>query len=294
MTRVQVVPNEIPESFRKLGVTEGFDPKSPDRLRLFITGKPGEGKTTFTMSMPDTLVLDFDDGAENVAGGHAQRVPIRSFAHWMEMYSLLIESAKSGTLPWQRVVFDSADSWHLMEEIQLCKELSSPPNRIVHHIGDYGTKGAGYGRLYRMCFSRLSELYQAGYSWVVVGHLSEKRITVGYGENAKDQVVLRPSMYPGFVKLLAPECDYHMTVYSADVSEQLTKTKMIGGVEKEVPAGTQKVAHFYLRLRGTSDEKRRLPMPRKIELPVTDSWALFCTEYAKAREAAEALDKKEA
>ena len=64
---------KVNHSYAKLGVARGWDPTPAQRLRLWITSMPGEGKTSFIMSNPHALVLDFEDSTRDVIGSTTAR-----------------------------------------------------------------------------------------------------------------------------------------------------------------------------------------------------------------------------
>ena len=162
----------------------------------------------------------------------------------------------------------------------------------------YGGKGAGWSILKTKCWEYLIALEQAGFSWIVVGHMTEKTITV----NRKDKTVVRPVIYDSFAKHISRNSDYFVTIHSKLESAKIYKNvKLPNGSIQRVETGTEEKAIYVMKasavgsLMGTSQSKQRgVPtMASEIKLPDLMSgdygWDVFCKEFKKFTDEVKAL-----
>ena len=272
----------IPADWAILGVKTGYDPKPVAALRLWVRGPSGEGKTNFLSSIPDHIILDFDDGAGGVPGGRATRIHIQSYEQYKEVTGKLIEQGKSGKRAWNRVSFDTTDEWVEMIGNQLQQELS------CKSIWDYGAKGAGYRMVKDRCWSRLREIEEAGYVWSCAGHQSLKTdILPGGAERTR----IRDSVFPMFSKQITTRAEFVLTIYCIPKTTiPMVKKKVPGGKVIEVPGKERTTQTYYLSSLSTeteSNKQRGCPgMERKFEIPAVNAWDVFCEKYSAAIEAA--------
>jgi hypothetical protein len=270
----------IPASWRTLGAETGYNPPVPEALRFWIVGPSGEGKTTFINSMPNTVILDFDDGASTCPGSKAIRIKIRNYEHYMEVTEKLIEEGKAGKHTWMRVCIDTVEEWAGM----IINQLQDEKN--VEDITDYGAQGAGWNMIKTRCWSRLRALEEAGYSWALAGHLHLKDEINPVDK--KPRTVLRDTIFPSFSRKITGRSHFKLTIYSAIETKSLVgpnrKTssgKILPGLKKTV-----KEAKHYCNIRTTEEmqnKARGVPdMPQKFALPMIDGWETFKMEYNKA------------
>jgi hypothetical protein len=282
---VDATPNTvptIPDDWAKLGLSFGYDPRLAEQLRLWIIGPSGEGKSTFNMSTPDNISLDFDGSAESIPGARACRVHVEDYEHYMAVTTKLIEDAKKGNRKFKRFSIDTVDEWVGMIINQLQTEKG------VEDITNFGSEGHGWSLIRNRCWSRLRDLEQAGYVWSLIGHMTTKNETDPV--NQKERTVLREAVFPSFAKKITTKCDFKLTVYCLPKMVKLTTKKEINGRPVDIPAGTKEVLQYFadsqttLRKEGKS---RAVPsMSRKIEIPLIGGWDVFAAEYNKAIEEA--------
>ncbi len=272
----------IPADWAVLGVKSGYNPKPAEALRFWVRGPSGEGKTSFLSSIPNHLILDFDDGADGVPGGRATRIHIKNYEKYMTVTDKLIEQGKAGKRPWDRVTFDTVDEWAGMIGNQLQIEKG------CENIQDYGSKGKGYGLIKDRCWTRLRALEEVGYVWSCAGHQSIKTDTLpGGAERSR----IRDSIFPMFSKQITTRAEFALTIYCLPESTRpMIKQKMGNGQIIEVPGKEITKQTYYLSSLSTeqeSNKQRGCPgMERKFEIPRVNAWDVFCAKYREAVEAA--------
>ncbi len=278
----------IRSDYACLGVRSGYTPPDADRLRMFLIGPPGGGKTTFVASMPRTLILDYEDGAWGVPRSRAHRIVVREPQQQQKILDKLVADSRSPNRPYDRVVFDTVDQWVELNNTDLAEQYSNNSRTIRDITQDYGTKGAGYNLLRKYSWSQLERLEKAGYSWVCVGHMSEKTLSI----NDKDVTVLRPVLYSSFAQVLVRNCELFGGIHAENETEPVYKE--VRG--KTIKAGEQSVIRVYLdvqssgcqlsrqesKTRGvpTMSRKIHLPDPMKPDAPL--GWDEFVRHYKEA------------
>ena len=273
----------IPTDWSLLGMVAGYNPKPAEKLRIWVTGPSGEGKSTFLSSIPDHVILDFDDGASSVPGGRARRIHVQNYEHYKEITDKLISEAKGGKKIVNRVTIDTVDEWVGMITNQLQAEKG------VEDITEFGSQGHGWGLIRERCWSRLRDLEHAGYTWSCAGHQSTKEETNPV--TGKSRTVIRDSVFPSFAKKILTRSDFKLTVYCCPKSvDKKKRRKLPGGQIVEVPDGTE-IQHIYYLTSLTSaiqeNKSRGVPsMERKFVIPLVGGWDLFKEKYESAVAAA--------
>ena len=283
---VDTKPNEVPkvpDDWAALGAKAGYNPKTPEELRLFIVGPSCEGKTTFLMSIPKILVLDFEDGAYGCVAPRGTRIKIKDYDHFMAILDKLKSEAKANKATYQRIGIDTVDMCVAAIKHQLEKEKG------VEDITEYRSSGYGYNQINQRLWSIVLDLEQHGYSWAFGGHLTTKQETDP--STQKPRTSIKEQVYPKTAAVLKAKCDFKMTTYCLTESVELKKKqKLPNGSVIEVPAGTDIRKNYYLNTvtTGGGDNKARAvpDMPGKIKIPLVGGWDVFMAEYNKAVEAA--------
>ncbi len=271
----------IPADWAKLGVQTGYNPKLAEDLNLYIVGPSGEGKTTFESSIPDTMILDHDKGAEGIIGTQAMRVPIRNYEHYMAITQKLIDEGKAGKHVVHRVSIDTTDEWVGMIVNRLQEEKG------VTDITEFGAQGHGWAMIRERCWSRLRELEQAGFVWSCVGHMITKTETNPVTH--KERTVIRDAVFPSFAAKIVNSSDFKLTIYCINKEIEKKEERVLPGGQKiVVPCGTEMTSKYYLDSYTTAERQgkgRGAPgMNRKFEIPLLNAWDVFKKNYNVAIE----------
>lgn len=122
----------------------------PKNVRMMIYGQSGTGKTTFSLSSPDTLLLDFDNGVHRLENQHrTDTVQVRTF---QEVLNVLDEDLSG----YKTVVVDTVGK--MLDYI------------IVHVCGKKQPRIQDWGKI-NMTFSDFNRtLYHSGKNVVYVAH----------------------------------------------------------------------------------------------------------------------------
>jgi len=283
---VDTKPMDVPVDYEALGITSGYAPRPPEKLRLFVVGPEGEGKTTFVLSIPNSLTLDFEGGADAIPGGRGARVTIQGYEHYEHILKKLMEDGNGAKKRrFTRVNIDTGDEWTSLIADQLALEHN------VEDISEYGSKGKGWNLLKTRCWSHLYGLYMAGYAWTVIGHLTTETIT----DPCTGQEMTRPKpiIFPSLAAQIVRNSDFYVTIYMLEKTEQETETIVVRGKEIVKPKknGLKIIRHWILDSRAVPGsgvgKARGVPaMPTKIEIPLIGGWDKFSGEYNKAVEKA--------
>jgi len=279
---VDVKPNtepKIPVDWEALGATRGYNPRSAEELRLWAIGPPGEGKTTFVSSIPDNIILDFDDGAAGIPGSKSTRILVKDYDCYVAILNKLVADAKAGRMIAKRVTIDTVDEWVSMIMGQLEKE------KKVEDITDFGAQGHGWALIKNRCWSGLRTLEEAGYVWSCIGHMTTK--TEINPVDRKERTVLRESVFPSFAKKITTKCDFKLTIYClSEIEEQTKQKKLADGRVISVPDGTRTIDKYYVDSYTTAAKEgksRAVPtMNRKFEIPFIGGWDEFARRYNEA------------
>jgi len=279
---IETKPNEvpaIPKDWADLGAVTGFSPRAAKSLRLFIVGPSGEGKTTFLNSIPDNIILDFDDGAYACPGAKSTRIIIPDYDRMEMVIDKLVTDSKAGKRRWNRVTFDTIDEMVGAVQKQLERE------KQVDDITEFGSQGHGYNLILGRIWSKVRELEEAGYTWAFCGHLKIKteRNPVTKQEESK----LRVATYPSVAKRILTRSDFKLTVYSMPRTvDQIEEKKLPGGRTIKAKVGAKTVTDYFLETRTTAareNKSRGVPgLAEKLSLPLVGGWDVFEASYDKA------------
>lgn len=273
-------PVRIPSDYAALGVKSGYDPLPVDEIRMFLIGPPGSGKTSFVSSIPDTLVLDAENGARAVPAARAARIYIKSHDQLLTVLEKLVADGKAGRRPFKRIVFDTVDQIIEIFAAYLA-DLKG-----VEHIGDYGSRGAGYFLLRNHFWTWVERLESAGYCWTIVGHQTEK--TVNKPGTNREETVTRPVVFDTIQKVIFRNCEIYATI--TPINEQSVQTyqqTLPGGRKVNRQRTVHTTAHkmFLADIKNTGAEIKRRGVPNlqtMIDLPIQNGWDVFADVYNKA------------
>jgi hypothetical protein len=280
-------PNTIiRDDWAAIGAAGGYAPRKAEDLRLWIVGPSGEGKTTFLNSIPEHLILDFEDGACSSPGSLATRIHVKNYEHYLAIIDKLVADAKKGNSAFHRISFDTVDRWGGMIKLQLEKE------KKCDDITEFGSQGHGYNMILNRCWGKVMRLEESGYVWGCAGHLKLK--TEVDPITRKERTVPRPSIYPSFAARIQGEADFQLTIYNITKTVDKVKVKTLpGGKKINVPDGKEEKATYYVNSLTTADKEgkgRGVPtMNSKIIIPLVSGWSEFSRQYEEAVEEAKKL-----
>jgi hypothetical protein len=286
--------NTVPPDWILLGMRMGMDPKLAEKLRLFVVGPMNEGKTTFISSIPDNIILDFDDGAFAIPKGRAKRIHIKDYDHLKTVVEKLCEDAKNNRRMGTRVTFDTVDEFVALIKRQLEHE------KKTEDITEFGQKGHGYNLILNRMWRFVVDLGQAGYAWTFLGHLTSK---IEYNPiTKKDEAKVREAIYPGIARRIRGQADFKITIYCIPKIVKKEKERMLpDGRLVPVPAGSKTVKTYYANVLTNESAKDSYPgdnkargvvgMAEKFELPLVGGWDKFKSLYAEAVEETRKLDQ---
>lgn len=183
-------------------LTQGPNFPPPEKLRLFVYGLPGCGKTYLCASIPDSLHIDVEGEAGFVLQPQAKCIVPDSGKDYEEILESLIQDgpSKSG---FNFVSIDSIDMVVQMmipwatEKHNDAQRNKRPPGRQIEDMREYGQGGAGWGKINDSVVGPLHRLRIAGYGLCITGHAKEEEITVQSPSGPSTKIVLRPSVNPG-------------------------------------------------------------------------------------------------
>ena len=272
----------IPTDWSLLGLVGGYNPKLAEALRLYALGPYNEGKTTFIASIPNNIILDFEDGANAIVGPNSVRIHIRDYEHLVQVTKKLVEDAKNKNQHWKRVSFDTIEEFVDLIKHQLEVEKN------VEDITDYGSRGHGYNLILQRVWSVVMDLEQAGYTWAIVGH--QKIKTEMNPATKKEEAKIREAVYPGVAAKIKNKSDFQITVYRLPKTKVIkTQVKIATGQvitqEKEVTANVYYACSFTSD-RGDAKSRGVPTMDAKFEIPLINGWNVFKEKYDNAVEAA--------
>ncbi len=281
----------VPADYAALGVASGYAPISAEELRMFIVGPSGEGKSSFLMSCPRTLTLDFERGAQAIPRARAHRVHVKNAEVLDNVVNKLATDASKPNRPYDRVGFDTIDEMMEIMNPVLAKRKSDASKWNGTDITAFGDKGAGWAILKHGCWDYIKRLENLGYTWTVIGHITEKTISTSAGT----RTIPRPVIFDTFARLIGRNCEVFSNIYS-QVDEVPGPPIIRAGRQLENP-NKIKVNNVYMDATTINSEKhtgqgklRGVPtMTSKIFLPdpltsEEQGWDVFRREYNSAIE----------
>lgn len=289
---VPTTPAEIPlpKAYVELGLTTGYNPCPIEKARLYVTGLSGEGKSTFVASIPNSMTIDYERGVTGIPGRRgayfnifeaARRSKRTAYEVHRAIIDRLIEDARAGAPPCERIIFDTQDGWVELETVNFLKEKSSGI-KTYEDIGQYGERGAGHSLVQGRCRRILSSLESAGYTWAVVGHLTYVLETDADG---KQQTNIRPILSKGYVGPIVRKSDLHITINSSSRKEKVDMT--VKG--RVIKGGQEKVVTRYRLYTRPTEAKRMEGKQRGVpnlvgsmEIPMIDGWSVLKKAYNEA------------
>lgn len=264
-----------------------YCPRSPEEACTLLLAMRGQFKSSFCLSNPHALVLDFEDGCRAVMNRKGKVVPIVPSAdsdvpgEWLtltpwERYEKvrngLLEAAKTGQRPCKTVVFDTLDAMMDMILRKFCKDHN------IESPGDYDPwpRGAkGWYAVRDMFMAEFYALRAAGYGVWMPAHLRSRFVV----RNGEEHIYFEPWVQESLRGILFREVDqiYHLEMCTLTDTNKVEKK--VAGKVISVP---EKSVRTVLRMRTVprsknTEVKTRVYIPDMLELPLDDPFG----EYAK-------------
>jgi hypothetical protein len=236
------------DKYTKLADTETGLP-STGRLRLFLEGGVGTGKTFFGASWPRAAFLDIEHKTSAIRklGEGSMLFHFKTGREYLDLINELVKDGQAGKCPFDTVVIDTVmglrdkvkdylTEWY--REKGLLKEES-------WDITDYKSDGAGWSCL-NTTFSDLFEriYHQGGLGWIALDHISPKWRKVGGGESCFWESSLNPAIL-GYFHKQCEFCAYFETGLD-EVSVKLPPKAL--GTGKVIPGGVGKETRKIYKL----------------------------------------------
>jgi len=288
---------KIPAAYLDMGVQRKFNPTSAQKLRLWITGMPGHGKTNFAMSNNKAIAVDFDDTAGDVVIANDKRAAHLSCSSIPMFHKLVAQlGIDSGPkAPFKHVIIDTLDKYRDMLIEHMTTVYNETHTKKVPSILSSGYEGAGWDAVNKELMRPLDEIYRAGYGWTILGHSKIEKETLPSGLIVHHTIA---AINPGIKVAVYREAQVmgylNMTTHK---ETKIQGVKLLRG--KEVPNKVeQTVAEVTLDITGggqRAEVKSRYIeyMPSVIRLPAGEGWAAFEKAYVTAVEAAQSQIEKE-
>lgn len=283
-TPVQVPSRKVTTLASLMSKVGDATPDFPEtlRLRLYVLSLPGNGKTTFVSSFPDSIHIDPEDTRRFVVGGRSRRFVPSSGAECSEFIESLIDDRAK---QFKHVIIDTIEKFVPLMIPYITDEYNRTHKNPVMDIREMGSEGSGWGRINESVLNMLQRLYNAGYGWTVCGHL--RREEVGFGDNLR--VIYSPLVNEGIRGGLLRDAQYVMqpSLFTSPEYE-----KVISSDGRPMQGRLISVRRCRLEFKTLPDPKNlttrilkdRLGqyMPESIVIGEKDGYDLFDAVYRKA------------
>lgn len=283
----------IPAAYQKWNLRPGFHPPEPHRLRFFMLGMPGKGKTTYAASMDNTIFIDPEDTVGFCEQMKATPFIPKNGTELQEFIDFLISEGRAGRHAFKHVVFDTAEKVLQFIVPHISEVYSKKYNRKIDDIREFGEKGAGWGKVNGWFQDTLNDLYMAGYGWTCIGHQKEEvRNVRGEGGRMEEQIVYRSALNAGILSAVSRDAQFIGNIHRRTTPETRKKSvKLPNGKEIETTE-TVSVTKYLLEMAvpentdqpATALLKQRLEayMPERIDITGYDGWDNFVAAYNAA------------
>lgn len=266
------------DSYAEIGAARGFEPVPLESCKLALSARPGRGKTTFAMSIPNAIVLDYDRGAQQCVSQKAHRLDMKDIRSGRRVWDLhdkvrhtLLDHASKKNRPFKIVVIDTLDGWFYSEVARDTEAYNTAnagaPVKTILDLNDFGkARSAIYDRIR----GTLRVLHQAGYGWIVLSHIVCQKLHIPGVEG--EVVTWGPSLGGKLPEFINQDAEIVARI------DRKTKKERVNKVKRET---TQ-----YKLIFSTNDEyqdaKSRLRLPEsEIVLPEGGGWSAFEKSYER-------------
>lgn len=266
----------ISPAYERLGVRRGWEPTDVQRLRYWVTGAPGHGKTHFVMSNSQALVIDPEDSSRDVARPRAAVATITNAQEGLAVIRKLVEDGPESS-GFKHIVFDTIDKFVWLLIRQMTDEWNATHDTQCELITSL-PKGKGWGMLADRVFDLLNDIYMAGYGWTVVGHTIEK-------EDGEGGFRMRPVLQASIMGPIYREAQMMLAI-SQDLHHERVKSDTTKkGYEKRLrPVVTLDIADIDQESTTGRDLKARYLncLPDHLVIPPYGGWSAWRKVYERA------------
>ena len=274
----------LPDKYAKLARTPGLP--APGRLRLFLQGKVGSGKTFFACSWPRTAVLDFENKTSAVRhrGPGTHIFQFKTPKEYADLIEMLIADGLAGQAAFDTVAFDTALAFREIRRKAVTEDYRA--QRLLKGPGDitnYKAEGAGWSILNADVNNTFERLYQAGYGWIAMAHVVPKWRESGGTSHCAWESVLNA----GVLDYLHGQCEYcafferHTETLKKQGPARKVGTRTMPGIETEETI--QRYRLCFLPPDPRLPVREHIPLEQEIiEIPEGGGYTAFNTLYTEA------------
>lgn len=258
---------------------------------MLLAGWPGSGKTTALLSIPKCLLIDAEGGSNYLPMVHpsSARVSVSSYEDALEILKgLEADAPNESRRAFDTVAIDTMDAFGGSQVSIFCEYVVRESG--TNFISQFGSNGAGWGRLHELFAHYTHRIRAAGYGLVATCHLRKKQYNDQFGNQRM-----------GIVRDMTARID-GIVANAANFIGEIAKTVKvipkigkvnIGGKVIEREIGTEQVIQHEVSWRSPDPErdallKTRLPIPSAFTFTPEDFWSQFVAHYdaavAKVRE----------
>jgi len=276
----------------------GYKPVEAGRLRLFLVGAVGEGKSSFAASVPRAAILDFENKYRDIPEQFYGEGTIPFYdgdpQFYIDLLTELEDDGRKGKRSFDTIIVDPCNIF-----VTLCRDFLTSYYRDKLHRGidqyeditNYGSDGNGWDKVNRLVAASFDQIYNAGYGWIALAHQVPKWKKVG----ARDIKTFQHALNNGVHSALYSRCDFAGTLTMeseiAQVGTGKFSTRKGKKVEKTKPVERKFVTLLINNDKEAESEDRKLPhrmpvpMPTEpFEVPEGAGFATFVKWYRKGVE----------
>ena len=233
--------------------------KQKKAVRVVVYGSEGSGKTTLVASLPKVLILDTEQGSNQL---DVDRVPITSWDDIRDAFGELLK-AGNGNREYDTLAVDSISVAETMLASVICQE----GNRKSLADFDFGKGNVRLAERFTEFLKGADKLIARGYNVVMVGHsITRTQNDPEIGSFDRFEIDLQRQTAP-LLKRWA-DCVAFLKFQIAMKEPQNEKKRAVGGTERVLHT-----AHT-----ASYDAKSRIQLPSKIGGDFKEFKAIFSSK----------------
>lgn len=267
----------LPSRYAQLrGAREtAFDPPPLSKLRHLWVGEVGEGKTTGCCSIPKCAILDIEHktsgilrlapGSLILGNGGRGESPWTLKEYW-DFLTMMAEDGRHGRAPFDVVAFDTLGGLCqlVLQEFTEANNMRDD-DQPWRDFAQYGSDGAGYGRMNSWINSKFYGLSNAGIGLVVTAH---KIVKEKEDSNGNVLATVKVDGNPGVVAALDRMCEFSGTISRTRRTRTVKKEIMVAGQKKMKTGIEEQWVHILdLETRPAADSGPRATTRQHVPLP---------------------------